>query len=126
MERLVLISPEFANGRVEFLSGQLPITLGRSRRCDVAIDDPLLSRRHAEIRLTDSGHAELHDMDSTNLTIVNEVDVTSHVLQSGDRILLGETEILVQIILAKEDDPSEKTTRDLTMLPGPKDETVED
>ncbi|MCP4506026.1 MAG: hypothetical protein GY826_06475, partial [Fuerstiella sp.] len=53
----------------------------------------------------------------TNLTIVNGHDVTSHVLRNGDQILLGDTEIKVEVE-TPENDQNEKTTRDLTMLPG--------
>ncbi|MEZ6121545.1 MAG: FHA domain-containing protein [Planctomycetaceae bacterium] len=123
MLRLILNSPVFSGGRIELLPTQLPVVLGRSRKCDIPISDSLLSRRHCEIHLTDSGVAEIQDLGSTNLTIVNEHDIDSHILADGDRILLGETEILVEVIMA-DDDPNERTTRDLTMLPGPGDDTI--
>ena len=125
MARVVLISSEFPNGRMELRFDQLPAVMGRSNKCQVTINDPLLSRKHSEIRLNADGHPEIHDLDSTNLTIVNEHDVVSHVLKTGDQILLGDTEILVEVILTV-DDPNEKTTRDLTLLPDPADETVGD
>lgn len=125
VERLVLISPEFPEGRVTLHVTQLPAVLGRSRSCDVTIHDPLLSRQHCEIRLNLAGQPELHDLESTNLTIVNEHDIQTHVLQTGDRILLGETEILVQVMVLQ-DDISEKTTRDLRMLPKPQEHSDPD
>jgi len=125
MDQIVLSSPDFPDGRITLSPSELPVVMGRSRRCQITIDDGLLSRRHSEIRLNRSGKAELHDLESTNLTIVNERDVASHELKSGDVILLGETEIRVELI-PMDDDPHEKTTRDLTLLPGPEDETAED
>ena len=122
MKKLILSSPDLPNERVELLPGQLPVVLGRSRSADITINDELLSRRHSEIRVNSFAQFEIHDLDSTNLTIVNDHDVTSHPLQTGDRILIGDTEIHVEVVLPEE--LNEKTTRDLTMLPGPKDETL--
>ncbi len=97
--------------------------LGRSRHADITIDDELLSRKHAEIVMNDLDQFELHDLESTNLTIVNEHDVTRHVLRTGDRILLGDTEIEVEVELP-EGERSEQTTRDLTVMPRNIDETL--
>ena len=65
-----------------------------------------------------NGHSqfEIRDLDSTNLTIVNGHDVASHVLQYGDLILLGDTEVKVEIE-SSDDVMNEKTTRDLNILP---------
>ncbi|MEO2019308.1 MAG: FHA domain-containing protein [Fuerstiella sp.] len=116
MKKLILISPGLPAGRVELLPSRLPIVLGRSHRSDLTIDDDLLSRRHSEILINGRDQFEIRDLDSTNLTIVNGHDVTSHVLRCGDRILLGDTEIKVEVETPN-DDLNEKTTRDLTMLP---------
>ena len=125
MDRIILTSTEFNNGRLELTLDDLPVVLGRSRKCDITIDDSLLSRSHSEIRLNEAGRVEVRDLESTNLTIVNDRDIDIHELQTGDVILLGETSIHVELI-TQEHDPNEQTTRDLTMLPGPDDETVGD
>ena len=117
MKKLILISPGLPAGRVELLPSRLPVVLGRSHRSDLTIDDDLLSRRHSEIVINGRDQFEIRDLDSTNLTIVNGHDVTSHVLRCGDQILLGDTEIRVKVE-TPENDQNEKTTRDLTMLPG--------
>lgn len=117
MKKLILISPGLPAGRVELVPSRLPVVLGRSHRADLTINDELLSRRHSEILINGRDQFEIRDLDSTNLTIVNSHDVTSHVLRCGDRILLGDTEIKVEVE-TPEDDLNEKTTRDLTMLPG--------
>lgn len=115
MARLILKSAVFAEGHVVLSTEDLPVTLGRSHRADITINDLLLSRIHSEIRLNDDGEVELVDRDSTNLTIVNERDIDSVVLKNGDHILLGETELTVEI-----DPPDsglqEKTTREITAV----------
>jgi pSer/pThr/pTyr-binding forkhead associated (FHA) protein len=47
-----------------------PLTvLGRTKSCDVQLDDPLASKRHAEIHETD-GRFVLKDLNSTNGTMI--------------------------------------------------------
>jgi hypothetical protein len=73
-----------------------PVTvLGRSRRCDIVLTDPNVSRQHAEIRRQDDGFMLL-DLGSTNGSRVNRRDVKQVVLQHGDRIELGTTELLFE------------------------------
>lgn len=66
--------------------------IGRSRRCDVVLTDPNVSRQHAELRLA-GAQVVLRDLDSTNGTRVNRRAVTQVVLQPGDRIEVGATEL---------------------------------
>ena len=69
------------------------IVLGRSRECDIRIDDANVSRRHAEVR-HENGEYWLADLDSTNGTELNgkRVDRATK-LSDGDRITLGSTDI---------------------------------
>ena len=69
--------------------------IGRSRRCDIVLTDPNVSRQHAEIRRQDDGFMAL-DLGSTNGMRVNRRDVKQAVLQHGDRIELGTTELLFE------------------------------
>ena len=69
--------------------------LGRSRRCDIVLTDPNVSRQHAEVRKQGDGFMLL-DLGSTNGTRVNRRDVKQVVLQHGDRIELGTTEFLFE------------------------------
>ncbi len=64
------------------------ITLGRARHCDIVIDDPHVSRRHAQIRWR-SGECVLVDLGSTGGTAVNGQRVQEAVLRSGDVIELA-------------------------------------
>ncbi len=69
------------------------ITLGRSSRADVRIDDDSISRFHAKLHLT--GHeVQIEDLGSSNGTLVNGEKVTRDALKDGDKIRLGETTIL--------------------------------
>lgn len=70
--------------------GTAPETvIGRERSGKaIVLRDPNVSRRHA--RLTYDGHIwRIHDLNSTNGTLVNDVDVDSCVLRDGDLITLG-------------------------------------
>ena len=115
MARLILKSAVFAEGNIELSESDLPVTLGRSHRADITINDLLLSRIHAEICHGENGGFEIVDNESTNLTIVNNQDIERTLLKTGDCILLGETEILVEID-TPEIDTHEKTTRELPLI----------
>jgi pSer/pThr/pTyr-binding forkhead associated (FHA) protein len=68
--------------------------LGRDDTSDVILDDPGISRRHSEIRVTTDGPhfvASIRDLGSTNGTFVNSERVGSKRLEDGDRITLGRT-----------------------------------
>jgi pSer/pThr/pTyr-binding forkhead associated (FHA) protein len=71
--------------------------LGRSRECDIVLEDPGVSRRHAEIRPTEEDWV-LADLGSTNGVRVNDRPLRGkHVLQLGDRIELGSTELVFEV-----------------------------
>jgi hypothetical protein len=66
-------------------------TMGRSRQCDVTVDDPNISRNHAEVRPR-GGSWVLTDLGSTNGSRLNGRRVEgSEVLKPGDEIELGTT-----------------------------------
>jgi hypothetical protein len=70
--------------------------IGRSRDCDVVLDDAGISRRHAHIRPTAQGWT-IEDLRSTNGVLLNgERLCGSRPLQIGDRIELGTTEIVFE------------------------------
>jgi hypothetical protein len=72
-------------------------TVGRSRECDVILDDAGVSRRHAEIRPGPDGWT-VQDLDSTNGVRVNGEDVRGvRALVAGDRVELGSTEIVFEV-----------------------------
>ena len=64
--------------------------IGRSRDCDIPVDDPNVSRRHAEIRHEDGAYW-IEDLGSTNGVLVNGKRVERAKLEPEDEILLGTT-----------------------------------
>jgi hypothetical protein len=64
------------------------LLIGRSRDCDVTVDDPNVSRRHAELRNED-GRWIITDLGSTNGVKVNGRRVEQAALEQGDEIVLG-------------------------------------
>lgn len=71
--------------------------LGRDHSADITLDDPGISRRHCEIRVTYDGPrlvVSVRDLGSTNGTFVNGERVTTSRLGEGDRITLGRTSLV--------------------------------
>jgi Protein of unknown function (DUF3662)/FHA domain len=71
--------------------------IGRSRDCDVVLDDAGVSRRHAELRPA-AGSWTLADLGSTNGVRVNGRELREPLpLRQGDHIELGSTEIVFEV-----------------------------
>jgi FHA domain-containing protein len=68
------------------------ILLGRSRECDIQIEDPNVSRRHAELRQEGSTYW-IVDLDSTNGVEVNGRRVSRARLDPGDVFTVGSTDV---------------------------------
>jgi predicted component of type VI protein secretion system len=72
-------------------------TIGRSRDCDIVLEDSSISRRHAELRPGGQGWV-IEDLGSTNGVRVNGNTVhSSQEVRTGDRIEIGSTEMLFEI-----------------------------
>ena len=71
------------------------LSIGRSRTCDIVIDDPLVSRQHATIVLGQM--PILEDLGSFNGTFVNGDRITSQRLHDGDRITIGRTSAIFRV-----------------------------
>ena len=72
-------------------------TVGRSRDCDVVLEDAGISRRHAELRPGPGGWT-VADLGSTNGVRVNGTQVRGvQLLRSGDLLELGSTEIVFEV-----------------------------
>lgn len=72
--------------------------LGRDSIADITLDDPGVSRRHAEIRVTHDGPhlvVGLRDLGSTNGTFVNGERIGSQRLTDGDRVTIGRVSFTV-------------------------------
>lgn len=70
------------------------LTIGRDPVCDVAIDDPRVSRHHAELVHDDGGWA-LVDRGSANGTFLNGARVSATAVRPGDRIRVGDSELVL-------------------------------
>lgn len=64
------------------------VSIGRLEESDIALSDPGVSRRHAEVQRRD-GEYVVVDLGSTNGTMVNEATISERTLQPGDRITIG-------------------------------------
>jgi hypothetical protein len=72
-------------------------TLGRSRECEIVLEDAGISRRHAQIRPGADGWM-LEDLGSTNGVRVNGAPLSgTRPLQPGDRVELGSTELVFEV-----------------------------
>ncbi|MGH2897368.1 MAG: FHA domain-containing protein, partial [Solirubrobacteraceae bacterium] len=68
------------------------VVLGRSRECDIQIEDANISRRHAELRQEGTSFW-IVDLDSTNGLEVNGKRVKRAKLEPGDTFTVGSTEV---------------------------------
>lgn len=71
--------------------------LGRSRECDCVLNDPNVSRRHAELRRGSTGDWQIVDLESTNGVKVNGRTVETSRLSPGDEVVLGATRFTFDI-----------------------------
>ena len=81
----------------EYPLKKLEVSIGRATTSDIPLlRDKLTSRRHATVRY-ENGHYVLRDERSANGTIVNGqqlAEMVPHILQDGDRVGIGEHELL--------------------------------
>jgi hypothetical protein len=84
------------DGRTEIV-GSHGAVLGRSRECDVVLEDANVSRRHAEVRPS-GGSWIVRDLGSTNGVKVNGRLVEgAQSLKAGDQIDLGTSRIVFEL-----------------------------
>ena len=77
--------------------GPAGATVGRSRQCDVVLDDPNVSRTHAEVRPR-GGSWVLIDAGSTNGSTLNGRRIEgAEVLKPGDEIEIGTSRIKFEL-----------------------------
>jgi len=64
------------------------VRIGRRLENNIVIDDPRVSRFHAELRAVD-GNYELLDLNSLGGTYINGLRITKSILYAGDEISLA-------------------------------------
>jgi len=77
------------------------LVIGRGTEADVRINDPGVSRRHIEFRVTgdESGIAiEVHDLGSTNGMLVDGHRITHAGLRDGSQVKIGNTTMTVRVV----------------------------
>ncbi|MCC7536835.1 MAG: FHA domain-containing protein, partial [Deltaproteobacteria bacterium] len=87
--------------------------IGRSAQCQLAVDDPLVSRRHVLVRVRGEA-AEVEDLGSRNGVYLNGVRLVGIApLRPGDRITLGSQELM--LVRASAVGPSRRETTQLVV-----------
>lgn len=91
------MAPRSGRARLEFAGAELEMgirtTIGRLPLNVVVLDDVKVSREHAVIRSTPTGYV-ITDLHSTNGSLVNGEVIAECVLEDGDRITIGSTDLL--------------------------------
>ena len=92
---------------VEILEGpdagrQFPLSagtslIGRDQTCEVRLTDPLVSRQHARVHVSDV--VEIVDFGSSNGLQVGEELADRVILRAGDRVRLGDTTLTAQLLV---------------------------
>lgn len=80
------------DGQRYLLTGPVTV-IGRGSEADIIVDDPGISRRHLEIRVTADGVVAT-DLGSTNGTFVEGHKVPAATLVDGNTLTIGRTRIL--------------------------------
>ena len=70
-----------------------PCRIGRDPTCQVILDDDRSSRFHAKIKKRDRMYI-IEDLESKNGTYLNGDKVTNSTLKSGDKIIIGDCELV--------------------------------
>lgn len=69
-------------------------TIGRSRECDIFLEDLAVSRLHATIRQLPDGGYEIEDHRSATGTFVNGMPITRYHLLEGDVVQIGASKLV--------------------------------
>lgn len=93
---------------------QRQTVIGRGVGADIVIAEPLVSRQHARVTLTE-GHVFIEDLGSRNGVFVNSVAISKPTeLELGDVITIGDQNIT--LVEAQEGSPERRTLVDLRAM----------
>lgn len=74
--------------------GSLQLIIGRSPECDLVLDDPAASQKHAAIRW-DGRHGVVQELGSSNGTFLNGIKLGMYAaLRTGDTIAFGRSNFI--------------------------------
>jgi adenylate cyclase len=97
--------------------------VGRAVTSDMPIYDPTVSRRHAEVSLSDSG-VRVQDLGSSNGTFVNGTKVSDTVVGDGDVVTFGKVAFKVQEVTPLPSRPTTPTGDGFAQRPPPPEATI--
>lgn len=92
-----------ASFRLRYLNHNLELNagdfyIGRSPECQLAVDDPLVSRKHAQLTVT-ADTVTVRDLGSRNGILVNGIKMIGpRILIEGDRVTVGSQEITLLVM----------------------------
>jgi pSer/pThr/pTyr-binding forkhead associated (FHA) protein len=93
--------------------------IGRGGECDLVLDDPSVSRRHARLAVGLDG-ASIQDLDSVNGVFLNGLRIaTAEPLEDGDVLIVGNRELAVQLVPHSTLPPPRETLPATTLTPLP-------
>jgi len=110
---------QLSDGRtMSHVLSAVPQIIGRDASCEIPIDDPSTSRRHARFIPTSDGYL-VEDLGSKNGTLVNDAPCHKQLLKEGDRIALGSTVAVFHAttvpdapsVIIQDDAPTSHSTR---------------
>ncbi len=104
--QLIVEAGELKGRRFDIVDGA-SLTLGRSIQSDIQIPDQGISRAHCRIENLPEG-VMLHDLNSSNGTLVNDEPITTQPLRDGDLIRIGDS--MLRCALAGTSAPEEHET----------------
>jgi two-component system, NtrC family, response regulator GlrR len=81
---------------VRWVSAGTTCAIGSHPGNEITVDDPSISRSHCELRV-EHGQIKLHDLDSTNGTILDGVRISAAFVRDGSVIQIGRSTLRVTI-----------------------------
>ncbi|MEO1130608.1 MAG: FHA domain-containing protein [Planctomycetota bacterium] len=89
MLEISITSPNGQTLRKLELNGERTVTIGRAEGCDIRINSPVVSRRHAEISSDADGEWTLRDLGSTHGSFVGDQRITEVEITAGMTVRVG-------------------------------------
>jgi pSer/pThr/pTyr-binding forkhead associated (FHA) protein len=100
---------ERRGGRISLRPGS--ILLGRSNDCQLVLDDSLVSRKHA-LLVVKTDEVRIKDLGSANGVYVNGARIQDSVqLRAGDRVVIGQEEMVLQVSSFSVQEPASRSRR---------------
>ena len=88
----------FDGSRHEFQVSKSEVTIGRSPKNDIIIQDEKMSRSHARFEFDADGKVKIFDTESTNGVRVNGIKVTRAVITPRDVVQIGDSQFQFELI----------------------------